>query len=74
MMILDRGDVFMAKKAMKKGTSCGSCGCCSSGCCGAWTWIILGALVVLNDVYGWVTWATFVGLLAVIYGLLMFNK
>ena len=63
----------MAKKMAKKGDSCSMSGCCGM-CGGAWTGIVLGALVVLNDVYGWVTWATFVGLLLVIHGLLKFNK
>jgi len=59
----------MAKK-MTKGDSC----CMGGWCGGPWAGIVLGALVVLNDVYGWVSWATFVGLLLVIHGLLKLNK
>ena len=64
-----RGDVFMAKK-MTKGDSCSMSVCCG----GPWGGIVLGAFVVLNDVYGWATWATFVGLILVIHGLLKLNK
>jgi len=34
--------------------------------------VVLGALVVLNDVYSWLTWGTFIGGLIALKGIMMF--
>ena len=38
--------------------------------CMATNWIILGILVILNDIYAWFTWATFIGGIIVIKGII----
>ncbi len=56
----------MAKKKVVANT-CSTGKCCS---CMAWGVLILGVLILLNALYGWVTWGVFVGAMVILKGLI----
>ena len=59
----------MAKKKVQKmeaGTCSSGHGCkCMGGCI-----LVLGVLILLNALYGWMTWGVFVGVIVILKGLI----
>ncbi len=61
----------MAKKVEEAGKTCGGCcGMCKK--CFSTMMLVLGILVILNEMYGVVSWAMFIGVIFVLKGLLGF--
>jgi len=60
----------MAKKKVQKMEE----KCCvptGHGCiCKGWCVLILGVLILLNSLYGWLTWGVFVGIIVILKGLM----
>ncbi len=59
----------MVKKKAKKADAC----CCDphrNSCCSIYV-IVLGALILLNALLGWLNWGVFIGGIVIIKGLLM---
>ena len=59
----------MAKKKMQKAEG----KCCSEGhgckCMGG-SILVLGILILLNSLYGWLTWGVFIGIIVILKGLI----
>ena len=50
----------------------GEHGCCSGGCmpvCKGMKLVLVGGLLVLNDLFGWVSWGILIGVLVALKGL-----
>tara|TARA_Y100000310_G_scaffold314502_1_gene363929 strand:+ start:2009 stop:2206 length:198 start_codon:yes stop_codon:yes gene_type:complete len=57
----------MVKKKMEAKT------CSTGSCCGCMGWgvLVLGVLILLNSLYGWVTWGVFIGVIIILKGLIV---